>query len=172
MNIFAVDENPWTAATMLGNKHVVKMILESAQMLCTAHHLLSKQSNVPDHFYKATHINHPCTRWVMRDACNYYWLYDHFCGLIEEYRHRYGKIHKCDELLVDLGYEPNFIEDKMLHMNPTDHATDFAQAMPEKYRIFGDPVQAYRNYYLGEKRHLLQYKNREMPEWVKNGLKE
>ena len=66
------------------------MILESAQMLCTAHHVCGDPEGVP---YKAAHINHPSTIWARENASNYEWLFHHFCALSREYKKRYGKTH-------------------------------------------------------------------------------
>ena len=100
MNIFYLDEDPKVAAIVQYNKHVVKMILESAQMLCTAHHELLNNPDVP---YKPAHVNHPSTIWCRQNTRHYFWLYEHMLALGEEYTHRYGKIHssitKCKEPL-------------------------------------------------------------------------
>ena len=100
MNIFYLDEDPEVAAIVQYNKHVVKMILESAQMLCTAHHELLNNPDVP---YKPAHVNHPSTIWCRQNTRHYFWLYEHMLALGEEYTHRYGKIHssitKCKEPL-------------------------------------------------------------------------
>ena len=90
MNIFFLHEDPIEAAKLQYNKHVVKMILESAQMLCTAHHHYESDVDIP---YKKAHYNHPSTKWVRENASNYSWLYRHMIGLGAEYRNRYGKEH-------------------------------------------------------------------------------
>ena len=83
MNIFYLDEDPKLAAIYQYNKHVVKMILESAQMLCTAHHvIMGDDADVP---YKTTHKNHPSTIWARQSGQNYAWLYHHMIALGEEY---------------------------------------------------------------------------------------
>ena len=101
MNIFFLHQNPHQAAKYQYNKHIVKMVLESAQMLCTAHHcILGDEADVP---YKAAHRNHPSTVWARRSANNYEWLYHHFVALSAEYKRRYGKEHlsytKCKDKL-------------------------------------------------------------------------
>ena len=90
MNIFYLDKCPDKAARLQYNKHVVKMILESAQMLCTAHHHYGNGDNVP---YKKAHYNHPSTIWVRQNSIHYDWLYDHMMALGNEYTKRYNKIH-------------------------------------------------------------------------------
>ena len=92
MNIFYLDSDPVKAAKVQYNKHVVKMILESAQMLCTAHHLLDP-CNSDDIPYKIAHKNHPSTIWVRQSASHYLWLYHHMIALGEEYTRRYNKTH-------------------------------------------------------------------------------
>ena len=93
MNIFYLHQNPEQAARYQYNKHVVKMLLESAQMLCTAHHVYGspeQKENVP---YKQAHLNHPSTIWVRTNNRNYMWLYWHMIALGEEYTKRYNKKH-------------------------------------------------------------------------------
>ena len=90
MNIFYLDKDPFKAAKLQYNKHVVKMILESAQMLCAAHHVLGNPEDVP---YKLAHKNHPSTIWVRENSLHYDWLYEHMIALGNEYTKRYGKKH-------------------------------------------------------------------------------
>jgi hypothetical protein len=142
MNIFYLDKHPGKAATYMYNKHVVKMILESAQLLCTAHIVLDgDDANVP---YKATHKNHPAAIWVRESSDNYAWLYFHMLALGEEYTKRYGKKHltitKCKECLSN-------IPGGMLNLG----STPMPQCMPDKYKVPGDSVTAYWNYYEAEK---------------------
>jgi hypothetical protein len=89
MNIFYIHENPTISAKAMSNKHVVKMILESAQLLSTAHHILDKSTS--SELYKPTHKNHPSAIWVRQSYKNYQWLYNHFISLCEEYTKRYNK---------------------------------------------------------------------------------
>jgi hypothetical protein len=145
MNIFYLDQDPVKAATKLYNKHVVKMVLESAQLLCTAHLLLDgDEANVP---YKSTHKNHPSAIWARESASNYAWLYDHMMAIGKEYTRRYGKNHltilKCES---PLGNFPKNIKDIGL--------TPMPQCMPDEYKVPGDSVAAYWNYYKHGKSHL------------------
>ncbi len=166
------------------------MILESAQLLSTAHRLLEgkemieqrvtktgKTRNVkvwklPDQrddiLYQATHINHPCAVWVRESTSNYEWLWKLMVALCDEYYYRYGQYkgesgvhHKVRSSgLVDaLAWTPRMTKTAL---------TPFPQCMPDQYKVEDDPVQAYRNYYLGEKREMLQYTNREEPSWIQN----
>ena len=152
MNIFYLDNNPVKAAQVQYNKHVVKMILESAQMLCTAHHHYDNGHNVP---YKKAHYNHPSTIWCRQNSRQYYWLFHHMLALGDEYTKRYNKTHlsitKCFDVLKDcpvgmpLGGEFN----------------EPPQCMPEQYKVPGCSVTAYWNYYEREK-HTVANKNEEL----------
>lgn len=93
MNIFVTNPCPVQSAKYLDNKRVIKMILESAQMLSTAMHTL----NIPNAPYKKTHYNHPCAVWCRTSRANYLWLLEHFKALYEEYTNRYGKTHKTSQ---------------------------------------------------------------------------
>lgn len=147
MNIFYLDENPWRAAAYQCDKHVVKMILESAQMLST----------VRGGPYKPTHARHPCTLWAGEGTGNYDWLARHAIALCGEYRVRYGRIHKCEPLILDMMLPPD---------NLPVRVTPPAQAMPDKYKD-PDPVKAYRSYYLGEKMGFARWKLG-APSWVRH----
>lgn len=141
MNIFYLDKCPHKSATYFYDRHKVKMILECAQMLCTAHHVLGNGDNVP---YKKAFENHPCTKWVRENKLHYYWLYKHFMAISNEYEKRYGKMHstwtKCAW--------PLFFAPKDM---PTKDFVDPPQCMPDKYKVDGDCVKAYWNFYIGEK---------------------
>ena len=143
MNIFYLHSDPVKAAQIQYNKHVVKMVLESAQMLCTAHHCYGnaeQKLNVP---YKQAHLNHPSTIWARKSRATYRWLYLHMIALGDEYTKRYGKTHltitKCAKFL---NVQPIHIQGNEWSQPP--------QAMPEEYK---DPcsIKAYWNYYIGEK---------------------
>ena len=143
MNIFYLDKCPVKAAQVQYNKHVVKMILESAQMLCTAHHCYGDKYQVENVPYKQAHLNHPSTVWTRRSKSTYMWLYDHMMALGDEYTKRYGKTHlsitKCKDFLA---IPPKHIQGEDFIQPP--------QAMPDEYK---DPcsIKAYWNYYIGEK---------------------
>jgi len=101
MNIFAIDSDPFKAVEYMVDKHVVKMVVETAQILSTAHHVLDNPINSP--LYKKTHVNHPSTVWARQSDSNYSWLYNHFIALLFEYTYRYGKIHKTSRLIDELA---------------------------------------------------------------------
>ena len=158
MNRFVLDEDPAVAATYHNNKHVVKMILEEAQMLSTAHHL--SFSGISEDFasrlYKPTHKNHPCSVWVRQSKQNYLWALSLFASLCKEYSHRYGKIHKSFSLYPLLSQIPENM--------PSTGLTPFPQAMPE-YCKRPSSVEAYREYYIMEKFDIANWTNRDVPEW-------
>ncbi len=140
MNIFVLSEDPKLAAIMLCDKHISKMILESAQMLCSV--LNERGGTTP---YKTTHLNHPCTIWTRASQENFHWLTDHAKEMNYQYRWRYGKQvnHKSWEIIKDIVRENKNIIKTLPDIGPTP----FAQAMPEEIRIKDNAVQAYRNYY-------------------------
>jgi hypothetical protein len=142
MNIFYLSEDPNEAAKYMYNKHVVKMILESAQLLCTAHIISDGEAaNVP---YKATHKNHPSAIWARESTANYKWLYNHMLALGNEYTRRYGKKHltilKCSGILSNAP----------ANVTKTEF-TPMPQCMPDQYKVPGNSVEAYWNYYEAEK---------------------
>ena len=92
MNIFVISPSPQASAAYLDDKRVVKMVLESAQILSTI--MWHYQGSAP---YKRTHHNHPCVLWAQTNRSNYLWLYQHFVALCNEYTQRYGKIHRCQQ---------------------------------------------------------------------------
>jgi len=157
MNIFYLHESPTTAAEYMCDKHVVKMILESAQLLCTAHHVCPSDAERPEKFYKKTHINHPCAIWARSCTGNYRWLCDHAQSLLNEYTYRYGKQHATTSVIRWCkANDPDI---------PESEPTEIAQCMPDEYKA-DDPVVAYRNYYNQAKSHLHSWKKREVPHWI------
>ena len=151
MNIFVVDYDPNKSAQDLCDKHVVKMILETAQMLCAAHPI----GTAP---YKATHLKHPCTLWVARSIDNYEWLLTHGYALCREYTARYGKRHKTQDVLDWLAeHKPSI---------PSIGLTPFAQVMPDEYKDT-DVVVAYRKYYIGAKANIACWNHSSKPSWWK-----
>ena len=178
MNIFYLHKDPETAAQMHVDKHCVKMILETCQLLSTAHRVLdgelyyyknrngrkSKTWYLPDErealLYSATHINHPSAVWARHSNSNYMWLHQLLLELCREYTYRYGKVHKCEA--IGLVNELRFIPKNI----PIGEFTEPTPAMPDKYKIKGDSVQSYRNYYNGEKQRMFSWKQRPVPEFI------
>ena len=154
MNIFILDNDITKCAEYHVDKHVVKMCLESAQLLCTLRGLTTRE--IRDFPYLPNHFNHPCSIWVRKSLDNYEWLYCLALSLNDEYGYRYGgKTHKSIEVVLKLP-------DIDL---PSKGLTPFAQAMPDEYKN-EDAVIAYRNYYNQDKKHLLSWKYRRTPEWI------
>lgn len=161
MNIFFLHFDPRICATLHVDKHVIKMILETCQLLCSAVHLSGDY--IP--CYKLTHKNHPCSKWTRESKQNYDWLCVLGIELCKEYTFRYGKVHKCQPYILDLQNNPPTLPDIGL--------TPPAQAMPEMYRS-ENVVESYRYYYVYEKNQLLSWKGkvsgRNQPEWVSSML--
>lgn len=179
MNVFVLDSCPVKSAQLQCDKHVVKMIVESAQMLSTAHRMLdgveerrpSKSGKtmvkywvLPDErenvMYKAVHMYHPCTVWTCQTKQNYDWHYKHFIALCDEYKYRYGKTHLTDTLLRDiLKTSPTNIKDTELTKQPLAMA-DYPECM------FDDVVKSYRAFYqTKQKRFKMVWSKRETPNW-------
>jgi hypothetical protein len=174
MNIFYLDRDVKTCATYHNDKHVVKMILEYAQLLSTAHRMLDgkeyidassgrrikrwrlNDDNMENMLYKASHINHPSAIWVRQSNNNYNWLMCLLQDLLQEYTYRYGKIHATDRLVYWLRKPPANI--------PVGYFTQPTPAMPDEYKV-PDSVQSYRNYYVGAKKTMAKWKKRPIPEW-------
>jgi hypothetical protein len=152
MNIFVLHRNPKKAAQMSCDKHVIKMIVETAQMLCTIAH-----NNGFDAPYRATHKNHPCTLWASKSTQNWNWLVNHGIALCEEYTARYGKTHKSMQHIM-------WCRDLSMLL-PTIGLTPFAQAMPEQYKN-KCAVTAYRAYYRGEKSSFATWKKNKPLWWT------
>jgi len=154
MNIFFLDENPTLSAKYHVDKHVVKMILETAQLLCGVHHATDQLTDqVP---YKLSHKNHPCAIWVRESLSNYLYLCELGLELGKEYTYRYGKRHKSIDVIEwCIVNKPNI---------PDIGFTKPAMAMPDEFKV-DSVVESYRNYYMGAKSDLASWKNREKPLW-------
>ena len=156
MNIFRLSNDALNAARMLCDKHVPKMIVETAQLLSTAHRVLDGTKSLDpsgrEHFvlsghrehelFKSTHINHPCAIWVRETIGNYSWTFRHFQGLLATYEQRWDRKHSLNRMLTSLRHNPE-------NMGAGEE-TPAPQCMPEMYRG-EDVVEAYRRYYIAEK---------------------
>ena len=178
MNIFYIDSNPKLCAEWAVDKHVVKMILEAAQLLSTAHRVLDgveyidassgrkiKRWRLPDHrdteLYSATHVNHPSAVWCRESNNNYNWLWCYLWEHCKEYTRRYGKKHKVETsgLLNALSQPPFNIAVAPKTQPPA--------AMDAKYIISEDAIKNYRNYYKVGKAHLHSWKHPATPpDWI------
>lgn len=154
MNIFVLSADPIQAARDQCNKHVVKMVLESAQLLVTAF----PKGVTP---YKHTHFNHPCAVWMRSSLSNYGWLLAHACELCNEYTRRYGKVHKSEAVIMSLDV-PDL---------PDVGLTPFARAIKEPWKsqsLHMPIVEAYRYYYHGDKARFAKWAPRaSAPSWWK-----
>ena len=180
MNIFYLDHNPTTCARFHNDRHTVKMILEYAQLLSTAHRVLDGTATVVRRettgrqqtryildgdrdvvLYSATHINHPSAIWVRQSDKNYDWLFSMFQALMTEYTYRYGKVHACAKLEMHLANLPKNIPQKPF--------TEPTPAMPDEVKVPGNSLKSYQNYYIKNKTHLASWKgkinSRNIPEW-------
>lgn len=187
MNIFYLHHNAGLAARYHCDKHVVKMIVEYAQLMSTAHrmidgHEITVSRGAPwrrqrqlkrwvfddryknGRFYAATHVNHPSNVWVRKSRDNYIWLRDMWIALCMEYTRRYNRSHKTFVRLSDVLYHPpqNLIARGF---------TPPPQAMPDKYKRSGsyggidhDTVMAYRDFYKNDKVAFATWKNGS-PHW-------
>jgi len=163
MNIFYLDPLPRTCAQMHCDKHVVKMIVETAQMLSTAHRFLSPASYCEDNnLYQVSFQHHPSTKWCMKTTGNYLWLARLFDELNTEYWFRFGskheppRMHKASSMSQALGRAPLRIPEGPFSAPP--------QCMPDIYKG-PDAVDAYQRYYLGAKARFAKWAHGPTPEW-------
>jgi len=189
MNIFYLDHDPKLCAQFHVDKHSIKMVLEYAQLLSTAHRVLDgtqsvclsktgrkqvryvlsdKRDNI---LYSATHINHPSAIWVRQSRDNYAWLYELLINLCKEYTYRYGKTHKVEAsgLLNELRSVPAGISEHPKFTEPTP-------AMPDECKVSGNSIESYRKYYIMNKQHLWSWtgkiNSRENPKWLTEFFKQ
>lgn len=165
MNLFLLDTNPTACARAHCDKHVVKMTLESAQILCSAHWLAD--GFVGEGWYGLTHKGHPVVRWAAANVQHYRVVYAQFAALAAEYEYRYGREHlswcKLGKVLEE---PPQFID--------YGAPVGYVLCMPEEY--WGGPskyvarldtaVAAYRRYYRGEKQRMFKWTGRDVPDWL------
>ena len=184
MNIFVLDQDPVKAAEYHCNKHVVKMILESSQMLCGAHWyglLRSENKSLSDFKsisdarkwclensemekippYAFTHVRHPCSLWTAESTANYNWHLQLLRSLLDQYTLRYKKNHKSEKVW-------EWLRDHSPKISQSDLVSDHPQCMPDECKVSGDPVQAYKNYYKLHKRKFAKWEPQsETPDWFK-----
>ena len=186
MNIFILNENPKKAAEYHCDKHVVKMIVESAQLLSTSHWLMllkKYNKNLSDFKrikdakaflektclpsekppYKMTHVNHPCTKWACESIENYKWLFKLTYYLCFEYNKRYNKIHKT-------SYHLKWLLNNTPYKIPNINKTSFSICMKDEYKISSDPVTCYKEYYIKDKYRFAKWKLGNTPKWYSNQL--
>jgi hypothetical protein len=181
MNIFYLDPDPVICARQHCDKHVVKMIIEYAQLMSTAHRVLDghefegrtangrriKRFFHPDpymqeHLYKVAHLNHPSTRWTRLSKENYEWLYRMWTELCKEYTYRYGKIHESQRKLEGVLYYAPLNIGNVPFTEPTPAMKAYPHCIVE-----GDSISSYRNFYWEDKREFAKWTKRDKPEWWK-----
>jgi len=181
VNIFYLDANPKICAEMHCDKHCVKMIIEYAQLMSTAHRILDGQEymgltangrkirrwrmddeKLENGLMKASHINHPSNIWLRQSGENYDWLLKMWLHLISEYTHRYGKQHACEKYIDFLYFKPKNI--------PNGKFTEPTPAMPDDCKITNDSIASYHKYYIDKKISFAKWTKREVPLWFKNGI--
>lgn len=166
MNIFFLSRCPRKAARYAVDKHVVKMLLETCQLLYTCHHAMGStllkdapfRKGTEERGYKKLNPNHPCGKWLRQSSTHYLWLSSYGIELLREYTFRYKKSHGCAEHI------------QWLHKTPPESLANNgwmtpALAMPPEYKS-ADPVASYRRYYLGDKQHILKWTGRHVPHWI------
>jgi hypothetical protein len=181
VNIFYLHSVPKICAEMHCDKHVVKMIIEYAQLMSTAHRILDgkeyidltangrkiKRWRMEDEQYenglmKASHINHPSNVWVRWSKQNYNWLNLMWYYLLKEYTHRYNKYHACEKYADFLCVWPKNIPDRYF-IEPTP-------AMPDECKITENSLASYHKYYNEKKARFAKWTNREVPYWFQNKI--
>ena len=179
MNIFYLDRDPKTCAEMHLDKHVVKMILEYAQLLSTAHRVLDgkvytaktaagrnidryllEDSSLESLLFKASHIKHPSAIWCRANVQNYMWLAELLEWTCVEYTHRYGKVHSVEQSGLMQTLKNNFPRNL-----PIGPFTEPTPAMPDDCKIMNDSLASYHKYYNEKKTHFARWTKRPAPEW-------
>jgi hypothetical protein len=167
MNIFVLHKDPAEAAYMHCDKHIPKMIVETAQMLCTAAFEITKAwPNRPFTIpYKPCYTNHPCTVWARESRANFEWLLRLGYGLCNEYTKRFNKVHKTYDVICELSNVFAYIQ----HHFEKGLLTPFVLCMPDMYKNPGDPVDSYRKFYNGEKHFAKWQRGTPQPKWSTHG---
>lgn len=193
MNIFVLSYDAESAASMMCDKHIPKMIVESCQMLSTAHRVLDgqeymdktatgrsvkrwrlKDQELEDELHHACYVNHPCTQFCRDNRYNYLWLYRHLQRMLQEYLYRFSpdRGHACETVVRLLCNPPSNIPS-----GSTTNGIDWAVAMPDVYKVYdvqGRPevVSSYRNFYIRSKSRFAKWRNLgQMPSWYYEGCK-
>lgn len=163
MNIFFLSHDPAQAARDLCNKHVVKMIVETAQILSTVMWL--RGSVGP---YKMTHQFHPCVKWTEKSCDNSRWTFEHGIALLDEYKKRYKKTHACERVFRFIEHDWSTMWKVKGYWELHDR---FVLCMPEKYKNMHDPVGSYKRYYVAEKSKFAKWEPRaHTPYWYTHML--
>lgn len=165
MNLFILSVSPKETAEAMFDCHIVKIILEAVQMLCTAKLLLDPEDPTNEKLYKLCHKNHPVSIWVRKSFANYMWTLKLVHEMHNEWQFRYNHSRDTCHKSYLVAYH------LLTHPPPKDKfeckgLTLFAQAMPDEYRVPNDPVQAYKLYYMSDKKkRLAKWTKRSPPSW-------
>lgn len=188
MNLFTVDEDPRQAAIALGDKHIVKMLLETTQMLSNKVYdglgITSwrqvQEKNLQDEVltrfigfprrdengnslpYRPAHWNHPVSQWVRLTRKNWLWTWKHAIALSDEYTYRFGKIHGCEKILIWL-YD-KFIRNQFIFS--VGGLTEFKMCFEDQYKKYDSPILNHRENYKFGKAHLHRWTRRKPPQWI------
>lgn len=181
MNIFVLQKSPTLAARDQCDQHVCKMPCETAQMLSTAHRVISGKEEIvisptgrrnrywrlhderEDTVCKAAFVNHPCSIWARESLGNFVWLYDHGIALCNEYEHRFNRVHGSKIVIQECM-------DQIDRLNLTGLATtDFAICMPDEFKRDG-AIESYRQFYISDKSRFARWTTRSAPSWYLNGV--
>ena len=164
MNIFVVNEDPVQAARELCNSHIVKMPLETAQMLCYVSYINNGNIRLKEPYAPCKpHLKHPCTLWANENINNWEWLYSHGLELCNEYTRRYNKRHKSMDVIL-------WAKEHSTKPTINYKLSSFVQCMPDAYKS-SDPIEGYRNFYIKVKSKFAIWKNSTPPKWYLDGLK-
>lgn len=156
MNVFWLDDDPRLAARYHCDQHVNKLLLEAAQVMCTA----ARENGFEAEFlYRSTHVEHPVTQWATESRANWLRLREHAEALNAEFVERYDKDEDHASWQVIERINPDDLE------FPTTEPTARPQAMPDEYHR-EDPIDAYRAYYAGEKAEWAEWQYTDRPPWL------
>jgi len=158
VNLFILDEYPKQVAACYIDRHVKSYIVDYAKILSACHHLNNpfqfKSSN--KRIYRLCFKNHPITNWARINTSHYEWLFDLWVALCNEHAFRFSKIHKTEGLKYDLRVKPHLVRSNKITFN---------QFLPDVFKVKGDAIQAYRNYYVEHFHNNGVWTNRGQPDW-------
>jgi len=174
MNIYVLDKDPRLAAAYHNDRHVSKMLLDCVQIMSMAHVEIDgmdvASKNIPLMILPRKHrtmevARHICVRWACATSANYEWLHTLTRCLLVQFTERFGTVHMYEDLVNQLMTLP-------VNIHISDRVTEHPQCMPLEYKITGNVVRAYREYYFGEKNHLAEWRNGGPPLWWTNMMRD
>lgn len=178
MNIFVLHRKPNRAAQMHCDRHLTKMLVETAQLLSYAHRLANKDKQYADkhglYAINKAHASHPCTLWLLEDARNYRWTYDLLVALLNEYDHRYDGLSKGKYARVVAMMDALSVLPKRYGTPTKGEPPLFVLAMGKSPECMGDcAVESYRRYYIKDKQEFAVWNNgRPAPKWWRRGVRQ